>query len=85
MAKKLHVENNDTVVSNIHDIVEKRERPITFVVVRAGIRVSDREYSSSDDDVAIQEKEFWNKVAQNHSYGEPVEIVQYDPRKHRVW
>jgi hypothetical protein len=61
------------------------QRPVTYVVVREGFRVSDREYVSPQDLAAIVECEFWNKVAVNHSYGEKVEIVQYDPKKHRVW
>lgn len=65
---------------------EKRvERPTTYVVVRDGYRVSDREYATPDAGNAIAEKEFWTRVAKKHSHGEPVEIVQYDPKKHRVW
>ena len=56
-----------------------------FVVIRDGHRVSDREYSYSDDESALQEQAFWNKIATVHSCGEKVEIVPYDIRKHRVW
>ena len=58
---------------------------ITYVVVRDGYRVSDREYLIVDDPIAITEKEFWTKVATDHSWGEKVDIVQYDPKKHRTW
>jgi len=61
------------------------QRPVSYVVVREGFRVSDSEYVSPQDLVAIAECAFWNKVAVNHSYGEKVEIVQYDSKKHRVW
>jgi len=56
-----------------------------YVVTRDGYRVSDREYSSNIDENAIYELEFWYKIANIHSYGEKVEIVQYDPKRHRVW
>jgi len=64
---------------------KKFERPVTFVVVREGFRVSDREYSAANDPFAIEERNFWKRVATNHSYREPVAIVQYDSKKHRVW
>ena len=63
---------------------EKKLEP-TYVVIREGHRVSDKEYSTAADPVAINEMKFWDKVAKNHSYGELVEIVLYDPKKHRVW
>jgi hypothetical protein len=55
-----------------------------YVVVRNGVRVSDREYTSQTDPIAMMEKAFWTKVAAK-SHGEPVTIVEYDPKKHRVW
>lgn len=65
---------------------ENREvRPITFVVVRDGFRVSDKEYVSATDPFALNERNFWKRVATNHSHGEPVTIVQYDSKQHRVW
>ncbi len=63
----------------------KETKPVKFVVVRDGYRVSDKEYATESDPVALTEFAFWDKVAFNHSYGEPVEIVQYDSKKHRVW
>ncbi len=61
------------------------ERFVSYVVVRDGYRVSDKEYNDPNDPVAVAEKEFWTRVAKNHSYGEPVAIVQYDSKLHRVW
>ena len=56
-----------------------------YVVVREGYRVSDREYDNPLDPLCVAEVQFWTKVAQNHSYGEKVDAVQYDSRKHRIW
>jgi hypothetical protein len=56
-----------------------------YVVVREGHRVSPHEYSNPEDPKAIQEMEFWRTVANKHSWGEPVEIVVYDNKLHRVW
>jgi len=63
----------------------KEAKSIKFVVVRDGYRVSEREYVTEEDPVAIAEKDFWTHIAKTHSYGEPVDIVQYDSKKHRVW
>lgn len=63
----------------------KETKPTKFVVTRDGHRVSDREYPTSEDPLAIYERDFWNKVANKHSHGESVTIVQYDSKKHRVW
>jgi hypothetical protein len=64
---------------------DKEAKPAKFVVVRDGYRVSDKEYAAANDAAAITERDFWTRVARNHSYGEPVGIVQYDSKKHRVW
>lgn len=60
------------------------ERPTSYVVVRDGFRVSDKEYASMNDSVAIGERDFWKRVSDKYSC-EPVKIVQYDSKKHRVW
>lgn len=60
-------------------------KPVRYVVVREGYRVSDKEYETPTDPACVSEVQFWTKVAQNHSYGEKVEAVQYDSKKHRVW
>ncbi len=56
-----------------------------YVVVREGYRVSAKEYETPDDPACVSEIEFWDRVAQNHSYGERVEAVLYDSKRHRVW
>lgn len=60
-------------------------KPARYVVVREGYRVSDKEYDAPTDPVCVAEVQFWTKVAKNHSYGEKVEAVQYDSKKHRTW
>jgi hypothetical protein len=61
------------------------ENPACYVVVREGHRVSDKEYAEPTDPSCVAEVQFWTKVARNHSYGEKVEVVQYDSKEHRVW
>jgi hypothetical protein len=70
-------------LANDGKIIE--ETPSTYVVVRDGFRVSDKEYETIDDPYAVVEKEFWTMVSNKHSYGEPVEIVPYESKKHRIW
>jgi hypothetical protein len=60
-------------------------RPVKYVVVRDGHRVSDREYDSPTDPLCEAEIKFWSRVSKNRSYGEKVEAVQYDSKKHRVF
>lgn len=79
------VEQIDSQVTADNPPPEQQKESITYVVVRDGFRVSDREYETLDDPVAATEKEFWEKVSKNHSWGEKVEIVQYDVKKHRIW
>jgi hypothetical protein len=69
----------------IADSREQKSEPIRYVVLREGHRVSEEEYESPDDPRAIAEMEWWRKIAQTHSWGEPVEIVQYDNKLHRIW
>jgi len=63
----------------------KEAKPVRFVVVREGYRVSDKEYETQDDPTAVAEQEFWTRIAKKFSYGEPVQIVQFESKKHRVW
>lgn len=56
-----------------------------YVVVRAGVRVSDKIYDTATDSECIQELNFWKKIAKNHSYGESVGVVVYDSKLHRTW
>ena len=60
-------------------------RPVKYVVVRDGHRVSDWEYDSPTDPLCVAEIKFWLGVSKSKSYGEKVEAVSYDPKKHRVW
>lgn len=75
------VTNSETAV----EVETTKNSPVLFVVVRDGVRVSDVTYESENDPVAVSEKEFWTSVANNHSLKEPVEIVRYDEKKHKVW
>jgi len=56
-----------------------------YVVVRSGLRVSDKDYPKSDEPRAIAERDFWRKVIERWPDGTKVEIVQYDKKRHRVW
>ena len=87
--KENNINNTETYPMNnpvySQSSIDKQNRPMTYVVIRDGYRVSDVEYETKDNPFAIAEMNFWNLVVQNHSYGEPVTIVQYDSKKHRVW
>ena len=56
-----------------------------YVVIRGGLRVSDKDYPRSDEPRAIAEKDFWQTVVERWPDGTKVEIVLYDKKKHRVW
>ncbi len=56
-----------------------------YVVVRGGLRVSDKDYSKPDEDRAIAEAAFWQKVVKRWPDGTRIEIVQFDKKKHRIW
>lgn len=60
-------------------------KPVKYVVVRDGHRVSDKEYDSPTDPGCLVEISFWKGVSKSRSYGEKVEAVPYDAKKHRVW
>jgi hypothetical protein len=85
MTKKENKEATLEYQQVIMDNSDKIENPTTYVVVREGFRVSDREYNDTDDPIAIEEKNFWTLISNKHSYGELVEIVKYESKKHRVW
>jgi hypothetical protein len=61
------------------------EREIRYVIVRSGLRVSDKDYPEQSDPRAIAEMNFWRKVISRWPDGTKVEIVQYDKKKHRIW
>jgi hypothetical protein len=86
MGKKKQTQTEVAPVSHVPPVeVNNNQTPNKYVVLRDGFRVEDAEYDTPDDPVAISTLEFWTKVSQNHSCGEKTEIVQYDPKKHRVW
>ena len=60
-------------------------KPVRYVVVRDGHRVSDKEYDSPTDPLCVAEIKFWTDISKNHSYKEKVMAVQYESKKHRVW
>jgi hypothetical protein len=89
-AKTVKSDEETTPVQPQQQVVKEIEKkpeskPPTYVVVRDGFRVSDKEYSTQTDPEAIIERDFWNNVATKHSYKEKVEIVQYESKKHRIW
>lgn len=56
-----------------------------FVVVRDGMRVSDKDYAQPNDPQAQSERVYWQNIANRWSHGERVQVVQYDSKRHRVW
>jgi hypothetical protein len=64
---------------------EETWTPNPFVVVRGGLRVSDREYYTDNDPKAIEEVGFWQRVVNRFPDGTKVEVVPFDKKKHRVW
>lgn len=74
----------DNQQNSVEATIEDSSGP-KYVVLRAGVRVSDKEYTTPSDVSCKEEIEFWTRVAKNTSYGEKVEAVLYDAKKHRVW
>jgi hypothetical protein len=64
---------------------EQKEPTPSYVVVRNGVRVSDKEYSKADEPRAVAERDFWKAAVNRHPDGTKIEIVQYDKKKHRIW
>lgn len=86
MSKKQKSEHRSApATQKVNNGKTAEEKPIRYVVVREGYRVSDRDYETPLDPVCVAEVDFWTRVAQNHSYGEKVEAVEYDSKRHRVW
>jgi hypothetical protein len=75
----------------IGEIVEQQidwtpgEKTPRYVIVRGGLRVSDKDYHEPGEPRAIAEMNFWRKVINRWPDGTKVEIVQYDKKKHRIW
>ncbi len=67
------------------DKLNQGETKLRYVVTRDGHRVSDHEYAASDDPEALEELRFWQLVSSKHSWGEPVKIVKYDNKLHRIY
>lgn len=65
--------------------VEMPQKTQRYVVVRDGYRVSEKEYTAPDDPDAMNEARFWQKISNESSWGEPVKIVLYDNKLHRIW
>ena len=65
--------------------INSEVKPTKYVVVRNGHRVSDHEYNDANDPACLNEIKFWSRVSNNSSFGEKVEAVTYDPKRHRVW
>ena len=61
------------------------EKEARYVVIRGGLRVSDKDYPEQSDPRAIAEMNFWRKVINRWPDGTKVEIVQYDKKRHRIW
>lgn len=64
---------------------EQAQEPVKYVVTRAGFRVSEAEYTDPQDEVALRERDFWNRVAKAAKDGSSAQIVQFNKRLHRIW
>lgn len=85
MGKKPRNEAKATPPPQTATTGQPEAKPVRYVVVRDGHRVSDKEYDSPTDPACVVEIEFWRGVAKKASYGEKVEAVPYDSKRHRVW
>lgn len=54
-----------------------------YVVIRSGVRVSDREYDNVND--ATEEVEHWQRILQNWPDGSKITVEEYNDKKHRVY
>lgn len=63
----------------------KQDKQVTYVVVRDGKRVNDREYLTPDDPEALSWVEHYKNIIKKWPDGTFVEVVKYDNKKHRVW
>ena len=80
----LEVPTDEMVEQQINDWTPGEKAP-RYVVVRGGLRVSDKDYSEPGEPRAIAEMNFWRKVIERWPDGTKAEIVQYDKKKHRIW
>jgi hypothetical protein len=54
-----------------------------YVVIRSGIRVSDREYDDIND--ATEEVEHWQRILQTWPDGTKITVEEYNDKKHRIY
>lgn len=54
-----------------------------YVVIRSGIRVSEREYDNIND--ATEEVKHWQGILQNWPDGTKITVEEYNDKKHRVY
>lgn len=54
-----------------------------YVVIRSGIRVSEREYDNVDD--ATQEVEHWQRILNTWPDGTKITVEEYNDKKHRIY
>ena len=83
--KNIKKQNPQPSELNEMSTVNNTKLSLTYVVIRAGHRVSDKEYTAENDEAAIAELKFWRNISKKYSYGEQVSIVKYDPSLHRVY
>ena len=81
--------NNRDQVPNLDDSLVEMGEQINnidkYVVVRSGIRVSDKDYPTDNDSSAIAEMNFWKEIINRWPDGSKIEIVKFDKKKHRIW
>jgi len=75
----------DVVPNPVITNVSEEQLEQKYVVTRGGHRVSDREYSFSEDPVALLEKQFWQKIVNRHPDGTKIEVVPFNKKLHRIW
>ncbi len=56
-----------------------------YVVVRGGMRVSDKDYPNANEPKALEEQSFWKRVVSRFPDGTKIEIVPFDKKQHRIW
>lgn len=54
-----------------------------FVVIRSGIRVSEREYDNVND--ATEEVDHWKKILTKWPDGSKITVEEYNDKKHRIY
>lgn len=54
-----------------------------YVVIRSGIRVSDREYDNVND--ATEEVEHWQRILNKWPDGTKITVEEYNDKKHRIY